>query len=281
MPTVTTAVYTPETDLGMGPRVWAGMVRDLIGGRELIWRLFVRDFSTRYRQSFLGYLWALFPPVVATLAFWALNRSALLPIGQTSMPYVVYVFLGLMVWQLFSGGLLATTQSLIGSGSFVSKINFPRETLVIAAFGQSIVELLLRGVLLAGLLGWFGVRPAWTIALLPLALIPLALMTIGLGFLLSPVNGVARDVANMLTLVTTFGMFLAPVVYPPPTAWPQVLVNYANPVSPFVIAARDLTTVGTLTQPVPFVIASIVGVAVFFAGWRGFRLIMPRVLERV
>jgi lipopolysaccharide transport system permease protein len=277
----TEAVYTPDRDLGMGPRMWATMARDLFEARELIWRFFVRDFSARYRQSMLGYVWAFFPPIIATAAFWALTRSSILPVGPTPLPYVIYVFLGLMVWQLFSGGLVATTQSLVTAGGFVTKINFSRETLIISAFGQAIVELLLRAVLLAGLMAWFMVRPAWTIVLLPLVLLPLCFMTVGLGFLLAPVNGFTRDVANALMVIMTFGMFFSPVIYPPPTAWPQSIVNYLNPVSPFVIAARDLAIGGGLSQPFAYTVTSVVSVIVFAAGWRSFRIVMPRVLERL
>jgi lipopolysaccharide transport system permease protein len=79
----------------------------------------------------------------------------------------------------------------------------------------------------------------------------------------------------------TFGMFFSPVIYPPPTAWPQSIVNYLNPVSPFVIAARDLAIGGGLSQPFAYTVTSVVSVIVFAAGWRSFRIVMPRVLERL
>jgi lipopolysaccharide transport system permease protein len=115
----------------------------------------------------------------------------------------------------------------------------------------------------------------------PFILIPLALMTIGFGFVLSLANGVFRDIGNSLTLVMTFAMFLTPVVYPPPTQWPKVLINYLNPVSPFIIATRDLTTRGALSQPDGLLWASVIGLVVFLVGWRIFHLAMSRIVERV
>lgn len=53
----------------------AAMVRDLLASRELAWRLTVRDISARYRQSILGYVWAILPPIVSTFTFVLLNRS--------------------------------------------------------------------------------------------------------------------------------------------------------------------------------------------------------------
>jgi lipopolysaccharide transport system permease protein len=144
-----------------------------------------------------------------------------------------------------------------------------------------VIELFLRLALLGLLLAWFAVKPAWTALLLPISLVPLALMTIGLGLILAPLNAVVRDTANAVTAITTFGMFLAPVVYPPPTEWPQAAVNYLNPVSPFVIAARELIVGADLSHPRAFVAASGFGVLAFAIGWRSFRLIMARALERI
>jgi len=191
------------------------------------------------------------------------------------------VLLGVTVWQLFATGLTRTTQSLVNARALITKINFSRETLVLAAFGESIFNFLIRLVLVVGLFAWFGIVPAWTVIFVPFILIPLALMTIGLGFVLSLANGVFRDIGNSLTLVMTFAMFLTPVVYPPPTQWPKVLINYVNPVSPFIIATRDLTTRGALSQPDGLLWASVIGLVVFLVGWRIFHLAMSRIAERV
>ena len=104
----------------------------------------------------------------------------------------------------------------------------------------------------------------------------------GLGFFLSLVNGVIRDVSNVMGIVINLGMFVTPVIYPPPTTWPMsFLINYANPVSGFVTAARDLTTVGYLTNPASYVSSVIISILLFFIGWRLFHLVEPKVAERV
>ncbi len=274
-------IYTPDRGLGWGPRIWLDMARSLVAGRQLVWRLFVRDFSAKYRQSVLGYVWALLPTILIVGSFVYLRRAQVVPIPETDVPYGVYVLLGLAVWQLFAGGLLVTAQSLTAAGNFVTKIDFARETLVVAAFGQAVLDFMLRALLAGAALAWFGIAPSWAAVLVPMALVPLALMTLGFGFLLAPLNGVFRDTANAVVLVTTFGMFLAPVVYPPPTRWPATLVNYLNPASPFIIATRDLVFRGTLSHPVTLVLASCMGVIIFLLAWRAFHVAMPRIIERV
>ena len=274
-------VYTPDAHLGFGWHVWREMARELIQSRELMWRLFLRDLSARYRQSVFGYVWAVMPAIVTVVTFTYLKGSGTLPIGETNMPYPAYVLLGMSVWQLFATGLTGTTQSLVRASAIITKINFARETLVLAAFGQSIFNFLIRIVLIAGVFAWFGIVPAWTVIFVPFVLIPLALMTVGFGFILSIANGVFRDIGNSLTLVLTFAMFLTPVVYPPPTQWPKVLINYLNPASPFIIATRDLITRGTLSQPDGLLYASVASLLVFLVAWRIFHLAMPRIAERV
>lgn len=274
-------VYTPDSHLGFGWHVWRDMARELIQSRGLMWRLFLRDLSARYRQSVFGYVWAVMPAIVTVVTFTYLKGSGTLPIGETNMPYPAYVLLGMSVWQLFATGLTRTTQSLVQASAIITKINFARETLVLAAFGESIFNFLIRIVLIGVVFAWYRVVPVWTIILVPFVLIPLALMTVGFGFILSIANGVFRDIGNSLTMLLTFAMFLTPVIYPPPTQWPKVLINYLNPVSPFIIATRDLTTKGTLSQPDGLFYASVSGLLVFLVAWRIFHLAMSRIAERV
>jgi len=273
--------YTPNCHIGFGWGIWRQMFRELTQSRELIWRLFLRDLSGRYRQSVFGYLWAVLPVIVMVTAFTYLNRTRILPVGQTDLPYPAYVLLGMTVWQLFSTGLIRTTHSLANARAIILKINFSREALLIAAFGESILNFLIRLVLVVIVFSWLCVVPAWTVVWVPFILIFLSLLSVGLGFFLSIANAVFRDIGTSLTLVLTFAMFLCPVVYPAPTQWPKVLINYLNPVSPYVIAVQDLVSKGHLSQPIPLIGACIFSVVVFLLGWRFFHLAISRIAERL
>lgn len=274
-------VYTANGHLGLGLGLWRQMFRELIDSRELTWRLFLRDFSARYRQSVLGYIWAVVPVLITVATFTLLKRSNVLPIANTDLPYPLFVLLGMTVWQLFATGLQGATQSLVNAGSLITKINFPRETLVIAAVGQSLFEFLVRAVLVAGAFVVYRYAPHWTVVLIPLAVTPLVLFTLGLGLLLSLVNGVMRDVGQSLTFVLTFWMFLTPVVYPLPEGGKAAAFQWLNPVSPFVIAAQDLTSKGYLSRPDLYLAATAISVVLFLLAWRVFHLTEPRIAERV
>ncbi len=257
------------------------MIGDVISSRELIWRLFVRDFAAKYEQSALGYLWALGPPLVTVAIFTFLTRNRVISVGETALPYPAFVLLGLTVWGLFSGSLMSITSSLTGAANVIKKMNFPREALVFAALGQALVDTLIRTVLLALFFVWYGVPVRWTIALIPLLFAPMLMLTIGAGFLLSTLNAIIRDVSSALGLALQFAMFLTPVVYPAPKEWPFILINYVNPVSAFVVAAHDLASKGALTMPATLISSSLFGLLLFLLGWRVFRLAQPIVGERV
>jgi lipopolysaccharide transport system permease protein len=98
-----------------------------------------------------------------------------------------------------------------------------------------------------------------------------------LGFVLSITNLVIRDTGNALGMVLMVGMFLTPVLYPPPVRWPFFLVNILNPLSPLVTANQDLIATGSLTRPEMFAVACVLSLALTLGGWRAFRVTIPRV----
>jgi lipopolysaccharide transport system permease protein len=273
--------YSPGVQKGFGRDMWREMYVGFIGSRELTWRLFLRDFSARYRQSFLGYVWAVLPTIVTVVMFVFLSRSQILPIGATTLPYPLYVLVGMTVWLIFSAGITRTTNSLVAAGNLITKVNFPRETVVLAAFLDSLLELFIRFWLVVAMFLWYREVPCWGALAIPLVLIPLMLMTLGIGFALAAANAVLRDIGTGLGVVMTFAMFLTPVVYPPPTRWPLTLINYVNPVSPFLIAVQDLLAGRELSQPLALACASSLAVLVFVLGWRAFHLALARIVERI
>jgi len=274
-------VYEPNHILKAGIRIWPQMFRELIESRELIWRLILRDLSAKYKQSVLGILWSFLTPLVMMFVFVWIKGMNILPIKDTNMPYPAFVFLGQMVWLLFQHGITTTTNSLAEAGSLLTKINFPREVLVLSKLGQTAFEFLLRVPLLVIIFIWLGFIPNVAILLVPIALLPLLLLVAGLGFFLSLLNAVIRDVSSLVGIILSIGMFATPVIYPPPVSWPMSFwINYVNPVSAFVNASRDLATVGHIIDPASYVTSIILSLLVFVIGWRGFHLVEPKIAEQ-
>jgi len=275
-------VYEPNYILKEGMRIWPEMFRELIEARGIVWRLIVRDISARYKQSALGILWSLLTPLVTVFVFVWLKSSNILPISDTAIPYAAFVIMGQMVWHIFAHGITSSANSLVGASALLTKINFPKETLLFSALGQTIFEFLIRTPLLLAVFFWVGFVPKITILLMPLAIFPLLLMVIGFGFFIALFNAVIRDTSNVLGIAVSLGMFVTPVVYPPPESYPLCfLINYLNPVSAFVTTARDLAALGHLTDPLAYTSSVVLSVLVFFVGWRVFHLAEPMIAERI
>jgi len=272
-------IYSPSTQTGWGLRVWREMFIELINSRELIWRLFKRDFSTRYRQSIMGFFWALILPLIAMGTFVFLNYSGLLKVGYTETPYPVFAIFGLTIWQAFSGGLTAGCNSLTLGGGIVTKINFPKETLVLSAMGVTLVDFLVRLFLIAIILIIFQVIPNWTAIFLPIVVLPLFTFTIGLGFILALGNMVFRDTTNIVTVLTTFLMFLTPVVYPIHKTGIMAKIMAFNPLTSLITAPRDVVFTGYITEPYGFLWTTIASVLLFLVGWRIFHSVEFKMAE--
>ena len=275
-------VYEPNHIIKVGIKIWPEMVRELIQYRGLIWRFIVRNISARYKQSVLGIFWSFLTPLIMTLVFVWVKSKNFLPIADTDMPYILFVFLGQMIWLLFAGGVSRTANSLVSAGSMLGKINFPKEVLVISAMGEVIFDFLLRIPLFIFILIWTGTMPGLSILLLPFALLSLILLTLGIGFWVALFNAILRDTGNIITLILSLGMFATPIIYPPPESWPMsFLVNYLNPISSFVTTSRDLIFSTQLSDPIALISSSILAVLLFLFSWRIFHILEPKIAERI
>ena len=274
-------VYQPVHNRFFCTRIWREMIAELAQSRELIWRLFVRDYSARYRQTMLGYVWAIILPLITIGAFVFLNKAGILNIGAIDVPYAAYALLGLTAYQVFSGGLIACTNAIVAGGNFVGKINFPKEALILSAFGQTIVETLVKMVLTAVVFGIYGVMPAKTLWLLPVALLPIGILAISLGFITSLLNVLFRDIANMVSLGTTFLLLVTPILYPFPDQGYFRIICLVNPLAVLTEGVRNLVFTGSLTNPLGYTSAYITIIVFFFVTWRIFHLSEFRVAERL
>ena len=79
------------------------MFSDMLTSRGLGYRLFIRDFTAKYKQSLFGFLWVIFLPLFTVAVFVGMNRAGILNIKDTTIPYTVFVLFGITVWSLLQG----------------------------------------------------------------------------------------------------------------------------------------------------------------------------------
>lgn len=274
--------YQPDNLLARGWwRIFPDILIELWNNRWLTFQLFRRDFLALYKQSVFGVLWAVLIPLFSVSTFILLNRSGVFQLGETAVPYPVFAVLGVANWQLFAAGVMGATNSLVRAGPMIMKINFSRKSLVIAAFSQALVAFAAQWCLALLLCLIYGVTPSFWVVLLPVLLLPLAWTALGLGFILSILNGVMRDIGNALGVVLTFLMFLTPVLYPRPGSGLLSRVTEVNPLYYLVAVPRDLALTGRAVEWSGFWWSALAGAAFLLICLYLFHLAETRVTERV
>jgi lipopolysaccharide transport system permease protein len=257
------------------------MAHDLFSSRELAWRLFVRDISAQYRQSVLGYLWVFIPPLVASLPFIYLNSQGIVKIGGTPIPYAAYAIIGMTIWQVFIDALNAPLRTVTAARAMLTRINLPREAILLSALAQVVLGFLVRLVLLIAVLAWFRIVPPATALLFPVGIFSLILVGFVVGLLLTPLGILYNDVQQTLPIATTFLMLLTPVLYPVPTSGFAKSVADFNPLTPLVTATRDWLTIGATEHLLAFVVITSVALVCLLMGWVALRVAMPHLIARI
>ena len=274
-------VYRPESRMKKPLQLFKEMWRDLLGSRELAWRLMVRDISAKYRQSFLGFFWAVIPPVVMAASFTLAKSGGVVNIGATDIPYPAYVMFSTTLWQTFVESLQGPIQAVGAAKAMLSRINFPREALILAKLGEVFFNFGIKLLLIIGLFIWFQIPVTASIILAPVALIHMILLGTFIGVLLAPMGALYQDFSMGITLATSFWLFLTPVVYPVPTDGIFGSVVKFNPVTPLLVTTRELATTGNISDPQGFWFASLIAIIGLFIAWTIYRLAIPYVVERI
>lgn len=275
-------VYQPDNSLKGGYLSAFGEIfRELNENRWLMVQLFKRDILATYKQSFFGIFWAILMPLVSVATFVLLNRSGLFTLGDLDVPYPVYAVLGMAFWQVFATGLVGSSNSLVQAGSMLTQIRFSRKSLVLASAGQSLVSFLIQFALLGALFICYRRIPSAGIFWVPVLLLPILAMTLGLGLILSLLNGIIRDITNMLSLFLTFGMFLTPILYPPPQTGMLMTITRYNPLHYLISGARETVLSGRTAEPAGYAASVLVAFLLLLLCLMAFHLTEARIAERV
>ncbi len=257
------------------------MWKDLRASHDLAWRLFRRDISAQYRQSFLGIFWAFLPPIVTSLVFITLRSQGVISFGETDIPYPVYVLVGTILWQLFVQSLNAPLKSVTAAKPILAKISFPYEALIVSAIYGALFSLSINLVILAGVFLVFQVELTLALVFAPLAVFMLILLGITIGLFLTPFGMLYSDIPTGLPIIVQLWFFVTAVIYPPPQTFPLSLIFMLNPVNPLLIGARDLITIGHMENYLSFLVVCGLTIIGLFVAWLIYRVSIPILIERI
>jgi len=275
-------VYSAEqAQLGIGGSL-AKARNELWSAREVIWRLFLRDFTAQYRQKLFGYLWAFIGPLFGVASFLFLNYTGVLNPGELKIPYAIFLFFGTNLWGLMMGAVGLVSGSLLAHGDLVLRTSIPKIALALAGMASLIYGQIISLVILAVLLAAFGVMPSVGALAFPLLILPLLGLGVGIGLLIAVVGAAARDVGGIVMTILGLVMYITPVVYVPKfdQPIPRALVKY-NPLSYLIDEPRNMFFTGSMQHPVAFIAAVALAGAILVLATHGFYLIQDKVAERL
>ena len=254
---------------------------DFFGSHFLALQLTRRDVSAQYRQSYFGILWLFITPL-ASAAIWVfLNSSGTITITDTGIPYPVYAFSGTLIWSILLESINAPMSSTNAARGIISKINFPKEALVLSGIYKLLFNSSFKVLLLVVFIFAFGVGFHWSLLLLPLVLVMAVVFGTSLGLLITPIGLLYSDVSRLISMGLSLLMYVTPVVYGiPKTGVMKTIMTY-NPFTPFILTIRDVAVGGSPEFLNYFIGLTGLGIVLFFIGLVIYRVSIPVIVERL
>ena len=188
-------------------------VKELVRYRDLFKLLVLRDLRVLYKQTALGFGWAVLRPLLTMIIFSVVfGRLASMP--SDGVPYPLFAMAAVVPWTYFATALGKSTSSLVGATGMLSKIYFPRLLIPLTPVVAGLVDFAIASVLLGAMMVWFGVAPGTQIVFVPLLVLTMVCTAAGLGMWFAALAIQYRDVNQAMPFVVQLMMFAAPVVWP-------------------------------------------------------------------
>lgn len=241
-------------------------IKELITYRQMIFRLVKRDLRGRYKGSVLGFFWTFLSPLLQ-LVVYSLVFSAIMRVGIEN--YYIFLFVGLVPWLFFSSCLTGGASCIWQQQDLVKKIYFPREVLPIAFVLSQFVNMLLTFIVIFIVLfiSGQGVNPV-ALLFLPVIMLVELVLALGITMILSGLTVYFRDLEYIFSIVSMAWMYLTPVMYSVDMVPPEYEhLFYLNPMTPIIIAYRDVLYYQQIPQLRTLLSGFSVGVIIFVAGW--------------
>lgn len=188
-----------------------GMVSPFNNHLNIIYALASRDVRARYRRSLLGPLWAILQPLFLMVVFTLLR--GILNASSSDIPYVIFSYSVLVPWTYFSNIVTRAAPSIIGNGNIIKKSKVPRLIFPLIAVATSIFDAAMAGLVLVGMMLWFGVPVnlsiLWLVILIPM----ISALGVGMGLFFAALGVYRRDFLQINTFFLQALLYASPIIY--------------------------------------------------------------------
>jgi len=186
---------------------------ELLQYRDLFYFLVLREIKVLYKQTILGFSWAIIRPVFSMIIF-SIIFGELAKIPSDGIPYPIFSYTALVPWVYFSSSMTKSTQSLVGSTGIFTKVYFPRMIIPLTPVIAGLVDFLIALGIVFIMLFWYGIVPTWNILWLPVFIFIMILTSSGIGMWLSALAIQYRDIRHAINFLSQLMLYAAPVVWP-------------------------------------------------------------------
>lgn len=274
-----TRIYQKENNLSPG-RILKESLKDIYNSRFLARQLAKRDIKAQYRQSYLGILWAFITPLLTAAVWIFLTMSGTIQVTQTGIPYPLYAFSGTLIWSIIADSISSPTQSTNGARGLISKINFPKEALVVSGIYKLLFNSAVKIVLLIVLVFLLEVGFHWSLLLLPFAILGAVVIGTTIGLFITPISMLYTDIQKLVSIGMGFLMYITPVVYAMPAEGIMRKLMEINPFTPVILTARDMITGSSPQFLVYYLFVLLSCIPFFFMALIFYRISIPIIVER-
>ncbi len=190
-------------------------LKELWEYRELFYFFTLRDIKVKYKQTVLGFLWAVLQPLTMALLFSFFIGKAITNYTNMQTPYVVFALSGLVLWGIFSSGINNAGNSMVSNANIIKKIYFPRLIIPISAVLVGVFDFFMAFIVFIIFCFFNHVAFSWqSVIYFPVAVVLTSIATFGIGTFLAALNVKYRDFRYIIPFLVQFLLFLTPVIYP-------------------------------------------------------------------
>lgn len=100
-------------------------LKELWDYRELFYFFTWRDIKIKYKQTILGFLWAILQPLFMTFVFTLFVGDSIVQKTQLVIPYPIFALSGMLLWGIFSGGMSNAANSMVSNANIIKKFISP------------------------------------------------------------------------------------------------------------------------------------------------------------
>ena len=252
-------------------------IHEILKFKEMIKSWTRKELKTRYKGSFLGFLWTFVNPLLQ-LVVYSIIFPFVMRFNQEN--YAMFLFVALIPWNFFTASMQSSCGLIVWNSNMVTKVYFPREVLPISFTLSGVFNMLFSYVIVFPMLALFRVPFTWNLLWLPVLIFCQSILCLGFALLVSSINVYFRDIEYIIGIAMMALYFLTPIMYDISNL-PERLqrIMFINPMTAYIIMYRDVTFNGVGVNPGMLAFSLIYSIAIFAVGAVTFEKLQRKFTE--